>query len=126
MSSYSFNNPRETKYDSSDENEQQNKRKNHWFYKLCPHIIIISSLLDILNKPDNGFVIMVTLMWIWLGSSIQKNKIIIEGISAGIIIYLGIFSLYDIYQSVNILIQRDIYESYPIIKNIIHWFTGFL
>lgn len=107
-------------------NSENNKKfNNSWWIKLCPHIVIISSLLDIFVK---GFQIaeieiLFIIIGIFYGYNIQKDRIYIGNIFGGFLIGMAIIYIVEMYKNIHILMGMDIYVRYPIIKDIIHWFT---
>ncbi|MEI6672844.1 MAG: hypothetical protein WCL02_06005 [bacterium] len=105
-------------------NSENNKKINNpWWIKLCPHIVIISSLLNIFVKGFQIIEILFISLWIFYGYGIQKNKIYAGGFIGSLLIAMVIINVPEIYKNIHILMAMDIYARYPIIKDIMHWFT---
>ena len=124
MTSYSFNNPKGM-LDGSDKQNNTQIQKNHWLYKLCIHIIILCLLFNMVVRPDlSMFGILVIFVWIYIGNDIQKDKIVIDGVSTMMVIFFAGLYLYESYQNIIILMQMNVYDVFPWINKITTWFSG--
>jgi len=123
MTSFSFDNP-EGMLDSPDkQNNPQTEKKNHWIFKLCAHIIIISLLLSMLIII-HAFDIIVVPLSIWLGRMIQTNKLIIKGSNRIFFILFTGMMIFYAYILVWLAIQMDMYHISSWIESINNWFSG--
>jgi hypothetical protein len=67
----------ETPENETSQNNPESKpmTKNPWWVKVCPHIIIISELLNMYTKDFTVVGVFIIGLWIWYGIALQKNKV---------------------------------------------------
>lgn len=120
MSSYSPMGPQGMMETQNNENRPQSTEKNHWVIKLCPHVMIISLLLNVMIKYD-VFYLLMAVFWIWMGRNIQKNLFVISKFSGRFLIIISLLEIPTIYKNL-----QKVPEVFPWTKEIMNWFTGFL
>lgn len=86
--------------------ESKPMTKNPWWVKLCPHIIIISELLNMYTKDFTVIGVFMIGLWIWYGIALQKNKVIAGPFVKGVLLVLLALNIRDIYEAFSVLYQQ--------------------
>ena len=108
MSSYS---PQISGLGSSDNNPNPT-RKNHWFFKLCPHIIILGLLLGLVIEGKLLNILLIVIMIIF-GSRVHKDELIVKDNTVIMLTAFAFLETYTIINYILIIKKVGLYTLFP-------------